>query len=246
MATRAELAENTMAHLLPPSFVERVAGPGVTLAAGRRSAWVVEVREAAVHWVREELRRREIPSVQWWLGWSTPAAVHDELREAGLRPADPPSLTAMTCVVEPPEVPGSDVRRIATAQDYLDAVDIDWEAWDVPAGERAQRRAAEAERFLENEAAGVVHHFAAYVDDRPVGFGRVIDADGGAALMGGSVLPAFRGRGVYRALIRARWEHTAARGAPLLAVQAGAMSAPILAALDFEAHGEVMLLEELL
>ena len=73
------------------------------------------------------------------------------------------------------------------------------------------------------------------------GFGRAIDMAEGAALMGGAVLPSARGRGVYRALVHARWEHAAGRGTPLLVVQAGRMSAPILAGLGFESHGEIRL-----
>ena len=88
---------------------------------------------------------------------------------------------------------------------------------------------------------GTVHHFAAYEDGQPVGFGRAIDMDHGVALMGGAVLPAARGRGVYRALVHARWEHAVARGTPLLVVQAGHMSAPVLAGLGFRSHGMLQL-----
>ena len=56
------------------------------------------------------------------------------------------------------------------------------------------------------------------------------------------MLPEARGRGAYRALVRARWEHAAERGTPLLVVQAGAMSGPVLTRLGFETHGELGLL----
>ena len=59
--------------------------------------------------------------------------------------------------------------------------------------------------------------------------------------MGGAVLPEARGRGVYRALVRARWDHTVECGTPLLVVQAGDMSGPILTSLGFESHGEIRL-----
>jgi len=65
--------------------------------------------------------------------------------------------------------------------------------------------------------------------------------DDGVALYGGAVLPEARGHGVYRALVRARWEHAIGRGTPLLVVQAGPMSRPVLAGLGFEAHGEIEL-----
>jgi GNAT superfamily N-acetyltransferase len=61
------------------------------------------------------------------------------------------------------------------------------------------------------------------------------------ALMGGVVLPEARRRGVYRALVHARWRHAAERGTPTLVVQAGALSAPVLDGLGFVRHGELRL-----
>jgi hypothetical protein len=48
-----------------------------------------------------------------------------------------------------------------------------------------------------------------------------------------------RGCGVYRALVRARWDEAVARGTPALVVQAGQMSRPILERLGFETICEV-------
>ena len=57
-----------------------------------------------------------------------------------------------------------------------------------------------------------------------------------AYLVGGVVLPAFRGRGVYRALIAARLRHARAAGVAVVTTQArAATSAPILARLGFVA-----------
>jgi GNAT superfamily N-acetyltransferase len=47
------------------------------------------------------------------------------------------------------------------------------------------------------------------------------------------VLPVYRGRGVYRALVRARWDAALARGTLALVTQAGQMSRPILQRLGF-------------
>jgi GNAT superfamily N-acetyltransferase len=51
--------------------------------------------------------------------------------------------------------------------------------------------------------------FIAYSGEKPVGFGRVTVSQGSqfAGLWGGSVLPEFRGRGIYRALLTARIQH---------------------------------------
>jgi hypothetical protein len=48
-----------------------------------------------------------------------------------------------------------------------------------------------------------------------------------------------RGRGIYRALVRARWDEAERRGTPALVVQAGKMSRPILERLGFETVCEV-------
>ena len=52
-------------------------------------------------------------------------------------------------------------------------------------------------------------------------------------LFGGATLPAHRGRGHYRALVAARARHARSRGARALIVDAGPLSAPVLAALGF-------------
>jgi GNAT superfamily N-acetyltransferase len=68
----------------------------------------------------------------------------------------------------------------------------------------------------------------------------------GLLLYGGATHPRARGRGAYRALIRARWDEAAARGTPALITQGGSMSRPILERLGFERVGEVhILLDEL-
>jgi GNAT superfamily N-acetyltransferase len=53
-------------------------------------------------------------------------------------------------------------------------------------------------------------------------------------LGGGAVLPQYRGRGVYRALVASRWEAAVEMGKPALTVHAGAMSRPILERCGFE------------
>jgi predicted acetyltransferase len=52
-------------------------------------------------------------------------------------------------------------------------------------------------------------------------------------LNAGSTLPDHRGRGAYRALVRARWDDADAAGTPVLVTQAGELSRPILERLGF-------------
>ena len=56
-----------------------------------------------------------------------------------------------------------------------------------------------------------------------------------ARLLGGSTLPQWRGRGIYRALVAARAQRAAARGVTYLQADASADSAPILRRLGFRA-----------
>jgi len=58
-----------------------------------------------------------------------------------------------------------------------------------------------------------------------------------AGIWGGATRPAFRGRGCYRALVAARVAAARARGFRWLTVDAGPMSAPILARLGFRQVG---------
>jgi GNAT superfamily N-acetyltransferase len=57
-------------------------------------------------------------------------------------------------------------------------------------------------------------------------------------MIGGGVVPQARGRGVYRALVEARWEDAVAAGKPALCTQAGRMSRPVLEPLGFLAVAE--------
>ena len=238
--TTAELAEDTAAHLLPRPGFEMVERDGFVFEAGRHRASVQRLRlgdvQGAVAWARDECARRGIGRCEWWVGWSaTPVDLTHRLLGLELVPDDEePTLTGMSIDREPPAAPHVDVRQIETLAEQLAALEVDWDVWGLSEDVRASRRAHEHERF---DPQGTVHHFAAYEDGRPVGFGRAIDMDAGVALMGGAVLPAARGRGVYHA----RWEHAVARDTPLLVVQAGHLSEPVLAGLGFESHGALRL-----
>jgi GNAT superfamily N-acetyltransferase len=242
-----ELAEHTEAHLLPRARFEAVREHGCVYIAGLRDAnlhpYAVDHVEAAVAWSREETRRRGLRSVEWWVGWTAkPDDLAQQLVARGVnRSDDPPTLTGMTCTTAPPRAPHVEVRRIQTLEEQLDALEVDWDVWRVPEEERVARREAEIGLFDEMAATGNVHHFSAALDGRVVGFGRAIDMADAVALFGGAVLPDARGRGAYRALVHARWQHAAGRGTPALVVQAGPMSAPVLDGLGFERHGEIEL-----
>lgn len=244
--TREQLAEDTISYLPPRPTFERVERDDLVYVAGLRAATVHRVRahdlEASLAWTRAESRTRGHRELEWWIGESAiPADTADRLLALGLVPDEVPVLTGMTCTTEPPRVPGIDVRRVGTLEDYAAALEIDWEVWQISEELREERRRLEVDRWAEMSASGVVHHYAAFLDGRRVGFARGVDMEHGVALFGGAVLPEARGNGVYRALVRARWDHAVARGTPLLVVQAGDMSTPVLEGLGFERHSQILL-----
>ncbi len=82
--------------------------------------------------------------------------------------------------------------------------------------------------------ADTVSGWLARVAGEPAGAGMLLQAPGASLLQGASVVPAFRGRGVYRALIRRRLEALRAAGVGLATIMAQAdTSAPICEGVGF-------------
>ncbi|HET7129230.1 MAG TPA: GNAT family N-acetyltransferase [Gaiellaceae bacterium] len=198
-----------------------------------------EVPEA-VHEVREEIARREHREAVWRVGSSaTPADLVDRLTAHGFVPADRPGhephLTSMVLTEEPPAVRGVEARRIGSAAELKLASAIsavafgeeeDEEDWDM--------------RFVSEREGHTPRVYLAFVDGTPVGAARALVEDDCPAVMliSGGVLAEARGRGAYRALVRARWDDAVAADQPALVVHAGAMSRPILERLGFQAVAE--------
>jgi GNAT superfamily N-acetyltransferase len=243
--TPAELAEAPARYYVPRPGVELIDRGDLLLEVGRRGEVhlprLADVPEA-VAWVRNEARTRQLEAVRWWVGWSAqPRDLVDRLLAEGLAWTEMPSLLGLTSQTAPPPEPEVEVRELLTVDELLEAIAVDWTVWSVPEDDWEKQRERERERFAANAS---VTHFGAYLDGKPVGFGRAIDMHQAVALMGGTVLPEARGRGIYRALVRARWDHAVDRGTPLLVVQAGPMSAPILEGLGFVSHGELRQLND--
>jgi GNAT superfamily N-acetyltransferase len=94
------------------------------------------------------------------------------------------------------------------------------------------------DRYSEGRADPARSFLLALVDGRPAGAGWATVHPEGVQMNGGSVAPAFRGRGVYRALVHARLELARRSGVPGLSTQANpATSAPILTYFGFTSVG---------
>jgi hypothetical protein len=248
-----ELTEEPGLRIPLAPWAELVDAGGYHLLLSTSTASVERIRlEAdgvpeAVVAVRALARERELEHVTWWVGeLSRPAELASQLLALGLVP-DPeqPELTSLRLERPPAGEDAVEVRRVETIEDYLVALELDWEVWDVPEQERAARRKAQSAAWPELARSERSSHFLAVVDGRPAGFGRLIHTPAAAILMGGSTLPWARGRGVYTSLVHARWRETAGRGVPRLVTGAGAMSAPILERLGFARMGGIRLLRDI-
>ena len=191
-----------------------------------------EVREAvAAHGHREAV---------WRVGSSaTPVDLVDRLVAHGLVPCDlpgqEPHVTSMVLTEEPPLVEGVDVRRVADADELALASRISATTLGEEHEEEDWQR-----QFAAEQAGHLPRMYLAFVDGEPVGAARALFEEGLPAVMliSGGVLAEARGRGAYRALVRARWEDAVEAGQPALIVHAGAMSRPILERLGFHVAAE--------
>ncbi|HEV2590905.1 MAG TPA: GNAT family N-acetyltransferase [Gaiellaceae bacterium] len=145
--------------------------------------------------------------------WITDGSQEAELRALGCRDQDPPLtsyITAMATEIPPPEVPGVEVRR-ADDPDVVRAI---------------TRRGWGTARDEEDG-------WIAYVDGEPVAWANAIACAHGLFLTGGVTVPEARGRGAYRALVRARWDEAVRLGTPALVVHAEEASRRVLARIGF-------------
>jgi len=175
------------------------------------------------------MRESDTERASWWLTErSTPG--EEAFLAAGLQRVEGDYLhAAMVLAAEPPAVDRIQVREVATLEEYAESRRLALDAFDNP----HQRHPSD-----EDLAAAWAHKsgaiFAAWIDERMASTGRAIYTRVGGYLMGGSTAEWARGRGAYRAVVRARWDEAVRRGTPALAVGAGPMSRPILERLGFE------------
>jgi GNAT superfamily N-acetyltransferase len=117
----------------------------------------------------------------------------------------------------------ADMRRIAAMESAVWGEDLSWRAAELAGSVAA--------------APGQVLVWAVEAGDQVVSAARIEfqPGTGFAGLWGGSTLPAWRGRGIYRALVARRAQVAQARGVRYLQVDASSDSAPILRRLGFRA-----------
>jgi hypothetical protein len=223
-----EFVQTPDRYTLIPADVQRFADERVCVLQGNTWAAISGVRidAAGVKTLLAEVRERVAPekTVTWWIDPGTrPADLRERLIDLGLiEPRDRGSvLHGLACVTEPPPGPPEvDVRRVETFDDHLAATEIGWEAFKTPKNRREAQRLHLESEFEAARTAEVPVSFIAFLEGRPAGAGRSVYSDRGVFLIAGGVREWARGRGLYKALVRARWDDAVARGTPALVTEA--------------------------
>jgi hypothetical protein len=246
----ASVAEDADAYLPPSPLAEREVRTDVVLLHGRDGgAWSnlasrIRFEEATVETgvaaTRCWFTDRDVEKFRWLIGPSaTPRGVASLLLKRGASPDEAePELTAMVLDREPPAAPGVMVRPVSTFDDYVRMEEIREAVFGSREIDQEERRA----RWSQFKHSGRLAYLA-LADGTPVSFGIMNRTEAGPMLLAGGVtLPEHRGRGAYRALVRARWDAAQRVGAPALVTQAQAASGPILERLGFRATGVIKVL----
>lgn len=242
-----EIAEhpNSFGPLAPGD--ERIDTGRYTLWVGAGSTWntvqrqrfpLEEVDEVLAE-VRGTLRARGRTRTQWEIGSSAPPGLVAALIERGLVPDKDPYAVALVLTHEPPGIaPIFAARRVETLEELEASARVQWEAFGATPEEVEEARRLLPERFRDSPH---LRH-SVWLGDEIVCTGTSTPTEHGLLLYGGATVAHARGRGAYRALIRARWDEAVALGTPALITQGGSMSRPILEGLGFEQVGEVHML----
>jgi hypothetical protein len=161
--------------------------------------------------------------------------VLEELRRRGFRDDRTPLLHALALADEPPAAPGVDVRRVETFEEFALARELQWDAFGAPRERRERIRPHLRSEFDDTHESGNPVVFLAFVDGRPAATATAVLAERGVFMIAGSTVAWARGRGCYRALVRARWDLAVELGTPGLVTHAvPGTSYPILKRLGFE------------
>ncbi len=124
---------------------------------------------------------------------------------------------------------GATARPVRTRDDAAQFARTSAVAWGYPLPSE--------EEIDETFAGSTEGHFIGYWNGAPAGAGGYGLVGDVARFWGTAVIPEFRGRGVYRALVHARMSDANRRGAKLALVHAMPTSSPILQRLGFTIYG---------
>ena len=210
-------------------------------AGAHRLRFAANGLEARIDAVRRWFGERGREQFTWWVGTSaTPGDLEARLLDLGAYPYDDePVITSMVATEPPPEVDGIEIRQVTTFEELATGREIGLATAELTEEQLVSARANSERSWAERQTSGLASMYLAYVDGEPVAFGDMIFLPFAAFLSGAATKPEHRGHGIYRALVRARWDVAVARGTPALVTQAGQMSRPILERLGFRTVCEI-------
>jgi hypothetical protein len=244
------VAEDAQAYLPSrPSTVRLDAGdialrhfphsPRYWYGSATRPRFVESDLEERVAQVRTWFRDLGRTEFMWMVGDSaTPTGLVERLLRLGARlePDDPDSDAMVLDHEPPPAPPGLEIRRIETFDDYAASMRIVLE--DAAPEEWRKTETGLAAAWAEAREDHQMYGYLALDGGEAVGFGQMVWLTNGLPYLGGAhTLRRARGRRAFRALVRARWDDATRQGKPVLLVQAGRMSSPILSGLGFRRVG---------
>jgi hypothetical protein len=226
-------------RIVRPRFVLWMGGDGgdVKWSVAQRFRFDRDELDDVIAEVHDLLRERGRDRCSWEVGsGARPPGLPELLLARGMAWEDDPLQIGMVLDHEPEPVPDGVSVRVADTRDaYAASERIARTAFGMQDELSDQQLTA----LFERSDLAVSRRYLASVDGVDVATGNAIFTEHGVVLNAGSTLPEWRGRGAYRALVRARWDAAVVAGTPVLVTQAGAMSRPILERLGFVAVCEV-------
>ena len=166
----------------------------------------------------------------WLIGASTtPDDLAARLRAGGAEP-DPedPVVFPMVLDHEPDAAPGLEVVPVSDLESWARCREIVAEGYAMPERDRTEARARLADEWAYARADGNVR-FVARLDGEPIAYAVLQRLLVGPPCLGGAAtLPSARGRGAFRALLRACWEAAPELGGPAIVTLADARGRPVL------------------
>jgi GNAT superfamily N-acetyltransferase len=181
-----------------------IRGPGLLIPVFRHRKTEMVIRAEIEHFTRLEC------AFEWKIySHDEPPDLLAQLRKCGfgiggeesVMVCDSWEVSPLLTVPLPARVTVTRVRDEGRIEDYLS---VETAVWSCQPGKmRELLRSTLSDPFQGDLG------FVAYVDEQPIGCGRVTASPQSrfAGLWGGSVLPDFRGQGAYRALLSARIDH---------------------------------------
>lgn len=181
----------------------------------------------------------------WCLSASTtPVDLAARLLVEGAVP-DPedPTVTPMALEHEPPPGPsGIAVEPVTTIEEYRRCREISGEGFAMAGADRAAAASRLVEEWGYAQTDGHTR-FLARIDGEIVAYGILLRQLVGPPCLGGAAtLPAARGRGLYRALLRARWDAAVALGASSVITLADKNMLPVVEHFGFRSGSPVSIL----